>query len=54
MEFIKNLQKHGNSKCVVIDAWILKKLGIVNKYKLIIEDPRRIIIERVDEGEDES
>lgn len=49
MEIIKNLQKHGNSKCIVIDSWILKRLGIVRKFKMIIEDPRRIIIERVDE-----
>jgi|GEM_PF-5252477 len=50
MEIIKNLQKHGNSKCIVIDSWILKQLGIFKKFKMIIEQ-KRIIIERVEENE---
>jgi len=49
MEVIKNLQKHGTSKCVVLDSWILKYLGIIKQIKLTIE-PTRIIIERIDKN----
>lgn len=46
IEYIKKLQKHGNSKCIILSKFELTLLGITNNVKVTI-DNQKIIIEAV-------
>ena len=44
IEYIKKIQKHGNSKCIILSKFELTLLGITNNVKITI-DNQKIIIE---------
>lgn len=46
IEYIKKVQKHGNSKCVILSKFEITLLGITGNVKVTI-DNQKIIIEAV-------
>ncbi len=46
MEYIKNLQKHGSSKCIILTKFERELLKITNSVKVTI-DNKKITIEAI-------